>query len=321
MNNVKLSVIVPVYNTKEYVNECLKSLANQSLKEIEILLINDGSTDGSGNLLKLWEKKDNRFKYVEQANNGLSAARNKGLELLTGEYVAFLDSDDWINTKIDLERMLLLAERENADIVAGNVLAVYPNQVFRLWDENFSVNFHDKEVMSGKDFFGRMIANRCYIPMVYNYIYKVSYIKKHNFIFLPNIVHEDELWTPQVLALAPKVIFSNIQHYCYRQRRSSIMNSTALDKRFLSLKVIIHHLSNFTLGKEKDYVEETFYLNILRLYFITTQICKDDEYHNLFEDIWKFLRVYKLNLISRNWDYYWLIIDCYRKYFNWQQRI
>lgn len=95
-----VSVVVPVYNTEPFLAECLHSLEKQTLTDIEIILVNDGSTDNSGRLLREYADKDARFVYVEQENQGLSAARNTGMEHASGHYLAFLDSDDW------LQRML-----------------------------------------------------------------------------------------------------------------------------------------------------------------------------------------------------------------------
>ena len=92
----KISVIIPVYNVEKYLRECLDSLLNQTFKDIEIICVNDGSTDGSLNILNEYASKDSRFIIINQNNQGLSAARNNGLNVAKGDYVAFLDSDDYI---------------------------------------------------------------------------------------------------------------------------------------------------------------------------------------------------------------------------------
>ena len=96
-----VSVVVPVYNTELFLEECLHSLEKQTLTDIEIILVNDGSTDNSGELLREYAGKDARCVYVEQANQGLSAARNTGIEYASGHYLAFLDSDDWLAENAD----------------------------------------------------------------------------------------------------------------------------------------------------------------------------------------------------------------------------
>ena len=103
----KISVIVPVYNVQKYIDNCLKSLVTQTIKDIEIIIVNDGSKDNSEKIIE---------KYVEKENGGLSSARNYGLEYATGEYIAFLDSDDYVDCKM-YEEMYNLAKKENADMV------------------------------------------------------------------------------------------------------------------------------------------------------------------------------------------------------------
>lgn len=284
---VDLSIIVPVYNTEQYIDVCLSSIKNQKYITYEVILINDGSSDGSSNLLKFWEKSDNRFRYIEQSNRGLSVARNTGIDLVRGKYIAFLDSDDWFYDDTCLQRMCSLAEEFNADVVAGNVLSVYSNCKSHLWDSKSSVFFSDKEIMSGKDFFSRMIRNNCYVPMVYNYIYRTSYIQTNNFTFFPNLIHEDELWTPQVLLSANKVVYSDIQHYCYRQREGSIMDITSVKRRIYSLKTIINELFKFSFRlNDQSKLCDEFYKNILRLHFIMSGLCiSNNDFISVIDDL------------------------------------
>ena len=110
-----VSVIVPVYNVEQYVDECIASLVNQSYRNIEIILINDGSTDNSGEKCKEWERQDERIRYFEQVNCGLSATRNRGISISRGAYIAFVDSDDWVE-KTYIEKMLAQIEKEKADL-------------------------------------------------------------------------------------------------------------------------------------------------------------------------------------------------------------
>ena len=124
---MKISVIVPCYNVEGYIKKGLDSLINQTLKEIEIILINDGSTDDTINILREYEKKDKRIIIIDKKNEGVSKARNDGLKISTGEYIAFMDSDDWyeLNT---LELMYNKAKENDYDIVACDTQAIYPDK-------------------------------------------------------------------------------------------------------------------------------------------------------------------------------------------------
>ena len=116
MNNVKISVIIPVYNAEEYLTQCLESVSSQTIDSLEIICINDGSTDDSLQILKRYEEKDSRFTVVDIRNSGVSNARNIGLDQAKGEYVTFLDSDDWLDANY-CEKLYNIAQKENADIV------------------------------------------------------------------------------------------------------------------------------------------------------------------------------------------------------------
>ena len=128
-----VSVVVPVYNTEPFLAECLHSLEKQTLTDIEIILVNDGSTDNSGRLLREYAGKDARFVYVEQENQGLSAARNTGMEHASGHYLAFLDSDDWLAENA-LQVLCAIAAKTRTDIVSGNTLAVHADGQVQSWE-------------------------------------------------------------------------------------------------------------------------------------------------------------------------------------------
>ena len=113
----KISIIVPVYNVEIYIDKCLKILTEQTLRDIEIIIVNDGSLDKSEEIIEKYVKENpTKIKYYEKENGGLSSARNYGLEYATGEYIAFLDSDDYVETNM-YEEMYNLAKKENADMV------------------------------------------------------------------------------------------------------------------------------------------------------------------------------------------------------------
>ena len=128
MNNPEVSVIIPVYNCKEYLSDCLNSLQKQTFKNIEIIIVNDGSTDGSKDIILDYAAGDNRIKYFEQVNSGVSASRNKGFEISSGEYIIFVDSDDWVSPDY-IEKLYNALIKEGCDISVCSVL----NCSCRIW--------------------------------------------------------------------------------------------------------------------------------------------------------------------------------------------
>ena len=152
-NNIFVSVIVPVYNVKEYLRQCLDSIINQSLKEMEIILVNDGSTDGSDEICKEYLAIDNRVKLINQKNAGLAAARQAGLDIAKGEYIGFVDSDDWLELSM-YQEMYSVAKGNNADIVFCNVYRdeSKKEQIY------FNPGFYNREEME-RVIFPRLLAN------------------------------------------------------------------------------------------------------------------------------------------------------------------
>ena len=132
----KVSVIIPVYNVEAYLRQCLDSVVNQTLKDIEIICVDDGSTDGSAAILKEYATKDERIKILTQSNSGAGAARNAGIARATGEWITFSDADDWIEPDA-IEKMVAAAQREDADCVCCGMLRDWRNgtSVFRPFDE------------------------------------------------------------------------------------------------------------------------------------------------------------------------------------------
>ena len=119
-----VSVIIPVYNVERYLDRCLASVVDQTYRELEILVVDDGSTDGSGALCDRWAERDSRIRVIHKSNGGLSDARNAALDVMTGSYVLMLDSDDWLQTDA-IECLYQLLEKEQADIAVGGWREVY----------------------------------------------------------------------------------------------------------------------------------------------------------------------------------------------------
>ncbi len=123
---ISLSIIIPVYNSEDFLSRCLDSVLKQTLKDIEIILVNDGSKDGSGAICDKYAQKDSRIKVIHQENQGVSAARNNALAIASGDFVGFVDSDDYIHPQM-FEKLLATAEKDKSDVVMCDALTVYEN--------------------------------------------------------------------------------------------------------------------------------------------------------------------------------------------------
>jgi len=240
-SNKKISVIIPLFNTEKYIEECINSVLIQDI-DFELIVIDDGSTDASYRIVKEIAKWDKRIILISQENQGVAITRNSGLETATGDYIGFLDCDDWILSG-SLEKLYHEAQCNNADVVMGNTLFFYSEknivQRYHLPDQFF------KYIFSGELLFCALMNNSSYIPMVYNYIYKRSFIENNKLRF-ENINHEDELWTLQAMCKAKTTSVIDLPFYFYRQRDGSIMNGgLGTNNKVESLKFISQYLYDF----------------------------------------------------------------------------
>ena len=263
-----ISVIIPVYNTGQYVTQCIESLKNHHLN-MEIIIVDDGSTDDSGLIADEFAQKDSRIIVIHQENKGLSAARNRGMDAATGEYIFFLDSDDWIKEH-SLDFLYAEASKRRVDVITGNALFCYPdgqadNPFGRIAKHIIGVP------LTGKQCFIELMKTSAYAPMAYNYICKRDFLQHHHFRF-EDVMHEDELWTPILIGSAQSALVTDFDFYYYRQEReNSIMNSTDPKKRLNALFYVTDRLVNYAAGfsfeqEEKDF-RSWLYVVIFRLYF------------------------------------------------------
>lgn len=221
MSNL-ISVIVPVYNVEKYLHKCIDSIINQTYKNLEIILVDDGSTDESGKICDKYKEADNRITVIHKKNGGLSDARNAGLKAATGDFIAFADSDDWIDTNAYNEMITVLTDN-NADISACNIAYIFEDKT-----EVPAVNI-SKNIFTAEEAIGQLICGIGFRAVAWNKLYRKSCI--NNMSFEAGKTHEDEFFTYKVLANAEKLVFINKPLYFYRQRSTSIMGEKYSLKR------------------------------------------------------------------------------------------
>lgn len=216
MQKTKVSIIIPVYNSEKFLQKCLDSIVNQTLQEIEIICINDGSQDNSRKILQDYKDKDSRITIIDQENGGLSAARNSGLKIVKGEYIGFVDSDDWVAVDF-FEKLYNTAVKHNADIAITNVIRVHRSQK----QENYLI--YDNETVTD-DYLTKLklcdIPDKCY---VWNKIYKTEEFKKNNLKFTEGRMYEDLEFTPRMLYYLKKLVTAPDTYYYYLSRDNSII--------------------------------------------------------------------------------------------------
>ena len=281
-HNIDISVIVPVFNVEEYLPACIDSILQQGQLRYEIILVNDGSTDSSGEIADSYAQKDCRVKVIHQENGEASTARNAGLNLAQGEYIAFVDSDDFLKEN-SLRELYNVAVKNQTDVVLGS-FRYYP------FDNNSQFNpipeklFHFP--ICGKECFISLMKSGSYRPMVWNYIYRRSFLEKINARFVIGVTpHEDELWMPVVLCQASTIVITDAEFYYYRQREGSVMHATNVKKRVDACIRVANQLldfaSQFDFSEADGELKNWLYVNIYRLYataFTKLPKIKDSSY-------------------------------------------
>ena len=274
----KVSVIIPIYNVEAYLTECLNSIVNQTFDDIEIILVDDGSTDLSSNIMKEFAQKDSRIIIHSQTNKGVSAARNSGISLASGEYILFVDSDDSI-LENSIETIYKQATETNADIVIGNVLYCFQDGrqliVFPRTQELNNI------IIPGDICFMKFMEINAYPPLTCLYFIKREFIIKNELYFKKNVIHEDELWCVQALFNARRVSLIDFYYYFYRQREGSIMNADNNLFRINSILKVVHELDKFAqeFYKKKYISKESIgyiYLRIFVIYHVMGKLIKKE---------------------------------------------
>ena len=245
---MKVSVIVPVYNVYNYLEKCLESLVNQTLKDIEIIVVNDGSPDNSEEIIKKYAKKYKNIKALKKENGGLSSARNFGYKHAKGEYIGYVDSDDYVDPEM-FEKLYNSALENDADIaICGNYVVSEEYNILKTELLSFDLNKNN-------------IKDNPYILFdknaVWNKIYKKKLIDKTKTSFRDGKWYEDMDFTTKLLMEAKKVSFVNEPLYYYLLRSGSIMNNKNVLRNLEIIETfeeIVNNVDNEKYHNELEYL-------------------------------------------------------------------
>lgn len=215
-----ISVIIPVYKVENYLQECIESVVRQTVSDLEIILVDDGSPDQCPEICDHWAKRDARIKVIHKQNGGLSDARNAGLDIATGDYISFVDSDDWIADNM-YETMLKHLLKEEADICACGILACYPDKKIPMPVTPITGDSHAV--------FSQLYADAHYPVAAWNKLYKSKCWEKLR--FPKGKICEDAFTTYRVIDSAERMVQIKDNLYYYRIRENSIMTSKFNIKR------------------------------------------------------------------------------------------
>ena len=247
----KLSVIVPVYNVEPYIRKCLDSLVNQTLKDIEIIVVDDGSTDKSASIVKEYEQKHDNIKYYKKENGGLSDTRNYGMQYATGKYVAFLDSDDYVDINL-YKKMYEKAKKDDSDIVEANFYWVYDKKSKKDIGERYSTKKHMLER-------ARVVA--------WNKLYKKEMLDGTKAQFPKGLRYEDVEFFYKLVPYIDTVSFVKEPLIYYVQRKQSIINTQ--NEKTKDIFTVLDNVINYY--KENNFYDE--YKEVLEFTYARLLLC------------------------------------------------
>lgn len=249
MNNPKVSVIIPVYNTEAYVEQTLRSIMGQTLCDIELIVINDGSTDGGAAVLERVAAEDGRITLHTQTNKGLSETRNAGIDRARGEFIYFMDSDDLLEPDA-LERCYERCQADRLDFVffdAESFGATVPDAA---WFDYRRAKYFGTEVYDGTDLLRRMLALHCYRASACLSFIRTSYLRGLGLRFYPGILHEDELFTPQLYLGAARAGGIERSFFKRRVHGESIMGRGFSHRNLEGYTTVLRELNRFAAGRD-----------------------------------------------------------------------
>lgn len=289
---VKVSVVVPVYNAEKYIDKCINSIIKQTLEDIEIILINDGSRDKSLEICKKYEHIDSRVRVIDKPNSGVSSSRNIGIDISTGEYITFIDADDWIESNM-IENLYIKAKAYKGSIVISNYFRNYINK-----EHIVNLNIEDEYLENNE------IKEKLIFPLIGNKhidkkdsilgfrspwakLFRLDIIKEHNIRFREELtIYEDALFNIEFLSKVNRVIIDKNAYYHYFNNLNSTLNLYN-ENCWITNKMYIELVSEFLIENNyKNQIASRFIF--MKLDLITKAIfneCKFTNKKNIYKRI------------------------------------
>lgn len=269
--NIVISIIIPVYNVEKWLNKCIDSILVQSYKNFEIILVNDGSTDKSGDICDKYSKEDNRIKVFHNKNKGLSYSRNFGVKNSNGKYVMFVDSDDFISDINIIDKFINILEKDKSDFIYTSYC--------RFNDENeeeiteilpIDINNNDIKGKSGIEILSMLIEKNNYHHAAYLKICNRKFLIENNLLFKEGIYHEDAEWSPKLFYYAKRISIYSEPYYMRRMRENSIITTTnevSIRKKINDRLNIANDLIEFFKKMEESHSKKIIINDFVRMYW------------------------------------------------------
>lgn len=303
---MKLSVVIPAYNVEKYIERSIKSVCNQTIKDIEVIVVNDGSTDKTKFIVEKLKKNDSRIILINKKNGGLSSARNAGIEIARGEFICHLDGDDWIE-KSAYEKMIDLAEKENLDIVVSDYYDDFDNgKKIKHSDIKFETNIFSSEDYLRGYFLGKGV------PAIWNKIYRAELYKKNSIKHPENLsIGEDAATLPKLILHSKKIGKINENYIHYIQNPNSMTRSN-IALKFDDLINVFLDIEKYFINRKEYYKYENEILQNKLIHFSNfifypsdwknkTYLNNVDYLLNFFSNKEIYINLYVLGIFRRNY--------------------
>jgi len=253
-NNMSaISVIIPVYNVEKYLRACLDSVMAQTFTDLEIICVNDGSTDESRDILTEYAGKDSRIRVIDRENGGLSEARNSGAAVATGKYIYFLDSDDWIEPDA-MQKCFEISEKHHLDLFIFDFEPEYESEDLRSCFEFKPSDIPYEEVaLAGPELFEKQYKNSDYLVCTWLRFIRREYYLAKKLSFYPHLIHEDVLFALYCDFQAERSLYQHWKFYHYRIRKNSIMTKVLKFERFQAMAIILNEERKFMQAHPEIY--------------------------------------------------------------------
>ncbi len=250
----KISFIVPVYNVEKYIERCIESIVNQTVDSMEVICIDDCSTDGSLEVLNKFVKKYPVIKILRNEKNcGLGYTRNRGLEIASGKYVWFVDSDDWISDTDAACKVIDIADNDDLDMLIFGLIQEFENEELKTAYENYGskIETYGERIILGEDLFGIQIKDNSFIAPVCFKLFKRDYLSAIG-LKMPEVIHEDIMFSALAMLYAERVKIISDKLYCYYRHQNSITtNNYNIGKKVAAYVYIVAEL--FDNLNKKDF--------------------------------------------------------------------
>lgn len=299
MKNVKISIIVPAYNVKKYIQECIDSIITQDYVNYELILVDDGSTDGTSEILDRYLIKEN-IKVYHINNSGPSRARNFGIDISSGDYIMFVDGDDKLYSSDCLSKLNVYINMYKSDIIQYKMVYLYNNSYQK---QKEIVNINDinnkNECLKILNRNGNISCSPC------DKIIKASFLKKKKIIFPNGMLCEDVKWSYELYMVVDSIKIINEDFYVYRQQRVGSTSFTRSQKSANDLFEIIKYFINYSYNSEE---EKKLYYNMISYWYLILRVNYNKRFYSdemiLFFEKWdkkiiKYKDNYKVNMVYK----------------------